>query len=85
LAENIEELESEGKTVAILCVNKVPRLLFSMEEEHLAKTDAKKVVHYLTQTLGLKVMMVTGDNQYAAQKVASFLGITDVVARASPF
>ena len=28
--------------------------------------------------------MVTGDNEYSAQKVADFLGITDITARASP-
>ena len=47
LDENIRELEGEGKTVFCLVIDKVPRLVISLEEEHLAKPEAKSVIKYL--------------------------------------
>jgi P-type Cu+ transporter len=57
-----------------------------MEEAHLAKAESKEVVHYLRNKLGMRVAMITGDNQHAAYKVARHLGIDieDVVYKAYP-
>lgn len=66
LDENIQELESLGRTVVIVTINKVARLLISLEEEHLAKEEAKAVIKYLQVNLGLKVAMITGDNHHTA-------------------
>ena len=62
------------------------RLLISLEEEHLAKKEAKAVLDYLTKDLKLKVAMITGDNNFTAMKVANHLGIPDqyVTSRAYP-
>lgn len=75
LDENIQELESLGRTVVIVTIDKVARLLISLEEEHLAKEEAKAVINYLQKDLGLKVAMITGDNHHTAQRVADHLGI----------
>ncbi len=69
-----------------LCIDKVPSLIISMEEVHLAKPESKEVVDYLRDQLGLRVAMITGDNKHAAYKVANYLGIktSDVVYKAYP-
>lgn len=79
-------MESEGKTVVCFVIDKVARLLFSFEEEHLAKPEAKAVVKYMQTEMKLKVAMITGDNQHTALKVAKYLGIPEelVTARAYP-
>lgn len=75
MAKNIAYLEEEGKTVVILAVDKIPSLILSLEEQHLAKPEAPQVVDYLQNTLKLKVCMITGDNKHSAFKVADYLQI----------
>jgi len=41
-----------------------------MQEEHLAKKESQEVVNFLRKNLGMRVAMITGDNQHAAYKVA---------------
>lgn len=67
-------------------MDRVPSLIISLEETHLAKPESKEVVNYLRNQLGLRVAMITGDNQHAAYKVARYLGIDteDVVYKAYP-
>ena len=48
--------------MVILAVDKVPSLIISLEEAHLAKQEAKSVVAYLKNVLKMKVCMITGDN-----------------------
>ena len=73
-------------TVITLVVNKVPQMIICLEEKHLAKPESKEVVNYLRYNLGMKVAMITGDNQHAAYKVAKYLNIdtADVVYGAYP-
>lgn len=58
-----------------MTVNNVPRLLISLEEEHLVKPEALGVVTYFREVLNLRVAMITGDNKHAAEKVAAYLKI----------
>ena len=69
-----------------MVVDGIPRLLISLEEDHLAKPEAIGVVGYLRDVMNLKVAMITGDNQHAAMKVAQHLDIpSDLVTyRAYP-
>jgi P-type E1-E2 ATPase len=48
--------------------------------------ESRAVVSYLRDTMGLKVKMITGDNQHSALRVARYLGIPEVnvVYRAYP-
>jgi cation transport ATPase len=72
---NMQALEKQGKTVVCMTVNKIPRLLISLEEEHLVKAEALSVVTYFRDVMKLKVAMITGDNKHAAEKVAAYLDI----------
>jgi len=58
----MQSLEKEGKTVVCMVVNDIPRLLISLEEDHLVKPEALGVVSYLRDVMHLKVAMITGDN-----------------------
>jgi P-type E1-E2 ATPase len=46
-----------------------------MREEHLVKPESLAVIHYLRNRLGMRIGMITGDNQHSAYKVADYLGI----------
>jgi cation transport ATPase len=59
-----------------LAVGTIPQLIVSLEEEHLAKTEAKWVVSYMRDKMGMQVCMITGDNKHTARKVAKHLGIS---------
>lgn len=86
LLQNIKELEELGRTVTVFTIDSTPRLLISLEEEHLAKEEASVVVRFLQQDLGLKVRMCTGDSEPSALRVAEHVGIPieNVTARAYP-
>ena len=69
-----------------MAVNNFPRILISLEEKHIAKDEAKVVLDYMRKEMGLKVMMITGDNKHTALKVADYLNIPieNVTYRAYP-
>lgn len=77
LSKNIGYLEEEGKTVVILAIDNFPQLIISLEEAHLAKDESKPVVDYLTNKMGMRVCMITGDNKHSALKVAKYLNIAE--------
>lgn len=83
---NMQSLEQEGKTVVCLVIDKMPRLLISLEEISLAKPEALPVVNYLRDVMKMKIAMITGDNEHAAMKVARYLDIpsSNVTFRAYP-
>ena len=83
---NMQSLEKEGKTVVCMAIDKMPRLLVSLEEDHLAKPEALAVVTYLRDVMKMKVAMITGDNEHAAMRVAQYLDIptSNVTFRAYP-
>ena len=83
---NMQSLEKEGKTVVCMAVENLPRLLVSLEEQHLTKPEALAVVTYMRDVMGFKVAMITGDNKHAAYRVAQYLDIPkeNVTARAYP-
>ena len=58
-----------------LAIDGEARVLITLEEMHVAKSEAYSVVQELATKKKLKVGMITGDNQYAAMKVANYLGI----------
>lgn len=71
----MDALEKEGKTVIVLAIDGNPRLLITLEEMHVAKSEAYSVIYELVTKMNMKVGMLTGDNQHAAMKVANHLGI----------
>ncbi len=81
LSGDLEKLAEQGKTPMILSVDGVVAGLITTSDK--LKPYAKECVHHLRK-MGMKVMMVTGDNQKTAQAVAQQLGIDEVIADVLP-
>lgn len=72
---------SLGRTLVTVLINRAPAALIALESD--LRGHAKEAVAKF-HGLGLKVVMLTGDNQTAAEAVARQLGIDEVVAEVSP-
>ncbi len=84
LAARAAALEAEGCTVSWLAeLGERPRLLGWLAFGDAVKPDAKAAVARL-HALGVKTVMLTGDNRGAAGAVARELGILDVIADVLP-
>lgn len=81
IKEEAERLAKEGKTP----------LYFGMDDKILGiiavadeiKDDSKKAIKEL-QNMGLKVVMLTGDNEKTAKAIASQVGVDEVIAGVLP-
>ena len=80
-AETAERLQSQGKTV--LWVGDADRVLGVLAVADTVKEDAAAAVQRL-HSLGLRTMMITGDNKATAQAIADSVGIDDVLAEVMP-
>jgi len=80
-ASKIEEFTAQGKTPVILAT-KEKVLGFVMVADEI-KPESKQAVADLHK-LGIKVVMLTGDDEKAARHMASLVGIDDVVAHVLP-
>lgn len=78
---DIETLSHQGKTVVL--VGSKERLLGIIGIQDAIRPEAKQVVADLHK-LGMKVSMLTGDNQRVAASIARELGIEDVRAELKP-
>jgi Cu2+-exporting ATPase/Cu+-exporting ATPase len=77
----IEKYTAEGKTPVILAT-KEEVLGFVMVSDEV-KEESKQVISDLHK-LGIRVVMLTGDDERAAKYIASLVGIDDVVAHVLP-
>lgn len=77
----VEQFTAQGKTPVILAT-KEKVLGFVMVADEI-KIESKKAVADLHK-LGIKVVMLTGDDEKAARYIASLVGIDDVVAHVLP-
>jgi Cu2+-exporting ATPase/Cu+-exporting ATPase len=80
-ASTLELFTAQGKTPVILST-KEKVLGFVMVADEI-KAESKEVVTQLHK-LGIKVIMLTGDDEKAAKYIASLVGIDDVVAHVLP-
>ena len=81
MSDDLEKLATQGKTPMLLSVDgKLEGLITTTDK---LKPYAKECVHRLKR-MGLKVMMVTGDNRKTAQAVAQQLDIDDVISEVLP-
>ena len=80
-AGKLNEFTSQGKTPVILAT-KEKVLGFVMVADEI-KQESKQAVADLHK-LGIKVVMLTGDDEKAAKHMASLVGIDDVVAHVLP-
>ena len=58
----MEALEKEGKTVVCLTLDGEPRVLITLEEMHITKSEAYSVIQELKVNKKLKIGIITGDN-----------------------
>ena len=77
----LNEFTSQGKTPVILAT-KDKVLGFIMVADEI-KQESKKVIADLHK-LGIKIVMLTGDDEKTAKYIASLVGIDDVVAHVLP-
>lgn len=81
LENSLQPLEQQGKTTTILATNKKLIGLFAVADT--LKQTSKQAINELHQQ-GIKVMMLTGDNQYTANTIATQLAIDEVRANLLP-
>lgn len=77
----LAEFTSQGKTPVILATKESVQGFVMVADE--VKEESKKAVADLHR-LGIKVVMLTGDDEKAAKHIASLVGIDDVVAHVLP-
>jgi len=77
----IDQFTSQGKTPVILATREQV-LGFVMVADEI-KAESKQAVTDLHQ-LGIKIVMLTGDDEKAAKYIASLVGIDEVVAQVLP-
>ena len=81
ILEKMSELESHGKTAVLLAVDgKVTGLIAMMDT---IKESAREAISKLHKS-GINTVMLTGDNQKTAERVANMLGIRQVYAEVLP-
>lgn len=77
----IESYEKQGKTVTLLTNKQQILGLFAVADT--VKQTSQQAIKEL-HDLGIKVIMLTGDNLHAAQNIANQLGIDEVKAKLLP-
>ncbi|MBO3842713.1 MAG: copper-translocating P-type ATPase [Candidatus Brockarchaeota archaeon] len=79
--EELTLFEEQGKTAMILAVDgKVAGIIAAMDTP---KEDAGEAIKEL-KTMGLEIIMLTGDNETTAKAIAKQLGINKVIANLLP-
>ncbi len=74
-------LQSEGKTVTLLAVDKQPMGLIGLADT-VKETSARTVK--TLKSMGLEVVMLTGDNERTAKAIAQKLGIDTIISNVRP-
>ncbi|SMF94217.1 Cu+-exporting ATPase [Methylomagnum ishizawai] len=80
-AEQLQALAGQGQTPVFLAVNRVVAGLISVADP--IKADSKDAVARL-RAAGIRVLMVTGDNEITAKAIAAQAGIAEVRAQVLP-
>ncbi|UYZ83975.1 heavy metal translocating P-type ATPase [Entomomonas sp. E2T0] len=81
LTHKLQLLEKEGKTTTLLATSTQVIAIFAVADT--LKETSKQAINDLHR-LGIKVMMLTGDNQYTANTIAQQVGIDEVKADLLP-
>ncbi len=77
----IKELEEEGKTIVFICVESKLAGIITIEDS--IRESSPQAVKELMK-LGIKVIMVTGDNHAAASSIAAQTGIKEFISDVLP-
>ncbi len=81
VAEAYSKLESEGNTVLLLAVNGTACGLFAVADR--VREDSREAIEDL-RSEGIEVVMITGDNRRAAERVGAELGISRILSEVYP-
>jgi len=79
--EEISELESQGQTVMLL--SRAGRFLGLIAVSDTIKPEAAETIGRLS-AIGLRSLMITGDNQRVAAAIAAEAGLSEVLAEIKP-
>ncbi|MDQ3869763.1 MAG: heavy metal translocating P-type ATPase [Thermoproteota archaeon] len=78
----LNEFEIQGKTATIVAIDKKLSGIIALADT--VKENAREAIDTLTKSMGIEVIMLTGDNERTARAVASILGISRVIAQVLP-
>lgn len=81
LTSTLHEFEKQGKTTTLLATQSTVIALFAVADS--LKETSKQAVNELHQ-LGIKVIMLTGDNQYTAHTIGKQIGVDEIKANLLP-
>jgi Cu+-exporting ATPase len=81
LGSQVARLQSEAKTAMLVAVNNNPAGVIAVADT--VKDGSKQAIEDLHR-MGLKVAMITGDNQKTAEAIAHQVGIDQVLAEVLP-
>jgi Cu+-exporting ATPase len=81
LGSQVARLQSEAKTAMLVAVNNDPAGVIAVADT--LKDGSKQAIEDLHR-MGLKVVMITGDNQKTAEAIANQVGIDQVLAEVLP-
>lgn len=77
----MKNLEQEGNTAVLISIDRKLAGIIALADT--AKEDAREAIDSL-KSMGIEVIMLTGDNERTAQAIASKLGIDRVIAQVLP-
>ena len=80
-AMHIRALQEQGKTVGLVAANKIPVGLIALAD--IVRPESKEAIGQL-HAMGLRVVMLTGDDSRTAKKIASEVDIDEVIAEVRP-
>jgi Cu+-exporting ATPase len=78
----LTQLEIQGKTGTLVAIDNKLAGIIALADA--IKDNAKDAIDILTNSMGIEVAMLTGDNERTAKAVASKLGISRVIAQVLP-
>src|ERR671920_617907 len=78
----LNQLEIQGKTATLVAIDSKLSGIIALADT--VKESAKEAIDILTKSMGIEVIMLTGDNERTARAVASILGISRVIAQVLP-
>src|SRR5829696_5785604 len=78
----LKQLEIQGKTATLVAIDNKLSGIIALADT--IKENAKEAIDILTKSMGIEVIMLTGDNERTAKAVASKLGINRIIAQVLP-
>ena len=80
-SDRMTDLQDQGKTVSLLAVDRQPVALIGLADT--VKESSAPTIKALKK-MGLKIVMLTGDNERTAKAIAATLGIDTIFANVRP-